>query len=91
MPDNELVFKSAHELAALIRKKQVSPVEVVEAYLQRTEMLNPKLNVYITITKDQALERARQAEKDIRAGRYLGPLHGIPYAPKDILATVKRQ
>src|SRR5437870_5003438 len=87
MADNELVFKSAHELGALIRKKQISPVEVVEAYLQRTEALNPKLNAYITITKDQALERARQAEKDIRAGRYLGPLHGIPYAPKDILAT----
>ena len=87
MADNELIFKSASELGPLIRRKQVSPVELVEAYLQRSEALNPKLNAYITITRDSALDRAKQAEKDIQAGKYRGPLHGIPYAPKDILAT----
>src|SRR5258705_13605456 len=71
----------------MIKTKKVSPVEVTQAYLDRIETLNPKLNAFITVTKDQALAQARQAEKDIAAGKYLGPLHGIPYAPKDILAT----
>lgn len=84
---NELVFMNARELAASIKSKKVSPVEVVRAYLDRIQELNPKVNAFITVTGDQALDRARQAEKDIRAGKYLGPLHGIPYAPKDILAT----
>jgi aspartyl-tRNA(Asn)/glutamyl-tRNA(Gln) amidotransferase subunit A len=84
---NELVFKSARELGSLIKSKQVSPVEVVQACLDRIDDLNPKLNTFITITKDEALQRARQAEKEIRGGKYLGMLHGIPYAPKDIFAT----
>ncbi|HVB39062.1 MAG TPA: amidase [Vicinamibacterales bacterium] len=87
MADNELVFKNAHELAALIRSRQVSPVEVVQAFLDRIDALNPKVNAFITVTRDQALQAARQAETEIRAGKYRGPLHGIPYAPKDILAT----
>lgn len=87
MANNEIVFQSAHELAALIKAKKVSPVEVTQAFLDRIEALNPKINAFITVTKDNALAQARQAEKDIRGGKYLGPLHGIPYAPKDILAT----
>ncbi len=87
MADNELVFKSAHELADLIRSRQVSPVEVVQACLDRIDALNPKVNAFITVTREHALQAARQAETDIRAGKYKGPLHGIPYAPKDILAT----
>lgn len=87
MATNELVFKSAKELGALIKSRQISPVELVRAHLDRIDALNPKLNAFITITREHALERARQAESDIRAGKYLGPLHGIPYAPKDIFAT----
>lgn len=87
MAPNELVFLSAHELAAQIKAKKISPVEVTQAYLDRIEALNPKINAFITVTRETALTQARQAEKDIRAGKYLGPLHGIPYAPKDILAT----
>ncbi|MBI4472298.1 MAG: Asp-tRNA(Asn)/Glu-tRNA(Gln) amidotransferase GatCAB subunit A [Acidobacteria bacterium] len=87
MPDNELVFKSGRELAALIKSKKVSPVEVVQAYLDRIQEFNPRLNAFITILGDEALTKARQAERDIRAGKHLGPLHGLPYAPKDILAT----
>jgi len=83
----DLVFKNARELAALIRKKEVSPVEVVTAFLDRAETLNPKLNAFITITREHALARARDAEREIRGGSYRGPLHGLPYAPKDILAT----
>jgi aspartyl-tRNA(Asn)/glutamyl-tRNA(Gln) amidotransferase subunit A len=87
MADTELVFKSAQELASLVRSQQVSPVELVRAYLARIEALNPKVNAFITVTADRALAEARQAEKEIAAGRYRGPLHGVPYAPKDILAT----
>ena len=84
---NELVFMSGRDLAAQIKTRKLSPVEVTQAYLDRIEALNPKLNAFITVTKDKALAQARQAEKDIAAGKYLGPLHGLPYAPKDILAT----
>jgi aspartyl-tRNA(Asn)/glutamyl-tRNA(Gln) amidotransferase subunit A len=85
--DQEIVFKSGTELAQLIKTKQVSPVEVVTAYLDRIDALNPKVNAFITVTRDRALADAREAEKEIAAGRYRGPLHGLPYAPKDILAT----
>lgn len=84
---NDLVFKSGRELAALIKSKDVSPVEVTKAFLERTEALNPKLNAFITVTGEHALKAAQTAETEIRAGKYRGPLHGIPYAPKDILAT----
>lgn len=87
MANSELVFQSAQQLGTLIKGRKVSPVEVTEAFLARSEALNPKINAYITITRDQAMAAARAAEKDIMAGRYRGPLHGIPYAPKDILAT----
>src|SRR5262245_15692985 len=87
MADAELVFKSGRELAALIKSRDVSPVDVVRAYLDRIEALNPALNAFITVTADHARARAREAEKEIAAGKYRGPLHGIPYAPKDILAT----
>lgn len=87
MPDNEIVFKSGRELAALIKSRKVSPVEVVTAFLDRSEALNSKVNAFITITREHALKLAREAETEIRRGLYRGPLHGLPYAPKDILAT----
>lgn len=86
-PKSELIFKSATELATLIKRKQVSPVEVTSAFLDRIEALNPKLNAFITVTADHALSRAREAEAQIQRGRYIGPLHGIPYAAKDCIAT----
>ena len=84
---NDLVHKPAHELAALVKTRQVSSVELTKAYLERIAALNPKVNAFITVTDDVALARAREADTAIAAGKYLGPLHGIPYAPKDILAT----
>ncbi len=87
MQTNDLVFQNGPEFARMIRSREVSPVEVATAFLDRAEALNPKVNSFITITRDHALARAREAEREILAGRYLGPLHGIPYAPKDILAT----
>ena len=87
MADADIVFKSGTELASLIKTRQLSSVELVRAYLARIDALNPKLNAFITITSEEAIARARQADKEIAAGRYRGPLHGLPYAPKDILAT----
>lgn len=87
MAASDLVYQSAGELGALIRTKKVSPVEVVRAYLDRIAAVNPKVNAYLTVTAEQALAEAAVAEREIRAGRYRGPLHGIPYAPKDLVAT----
>jgi aspartyl-tRNA(Asn)/glutamyl-tRNA(Gln) amidotransferase subunit A len=69
--------------AERIRKKQLSPVELTKATLDRIEALNPKLGAFITVISDQAMEAARSAEKEIQAGKYRGQLHGIPVAVKD--------
>jgi aspartyl-tRNA(Asn)/glutamyl-tRNA(Gln) amidotransferase subunit A len=79
----DIPYLSAIELSELIRKREVSPVEAVEAYLERIDLLNDKLNAYITVCRDEALEAARQAEQAITRGKYLGPMHGIPVAVKD--------
>jgi aspartyl-tRNA(Asn)/glutamyl-tRNA(Gln) amidotransferase subunit A len=84
MDSKELCFLSAGQLSRLIRKKEISPVEVIEAHLSRINALEPTLNSFITFLPDQALAAARQAEKEIQAGRYLGPLHGIPFGLKDL-------
>jgi len=84
MDSKELCFLSAGQLARLIQKKEISPVEVVEAHLARIEALEPKLNSFITLLPDQAMAAARKAEKEIQSGRYLGPLHGIPFGLKDL-------
>jgi aspartyl-tRNA(Asn)/glutamyl-tRNA(Gln) amidotransferase subunit A len=82
MAVSDIVFKPATELARLIKARKLSPVEVVSAYLAQIEAVNPKVNAFITITAELAMREARQAEKG-----YRGPLHGLPYAPKDMLAT----
>ena len=78
---------TAGELAPLLRAQKISPVELVRASLAQIERLNPRVQAFLTVTGEWALAAARQAEEEIRRGRYRGPLHGIPYAPKDILAT----
>ena len=75
------------ELAKRLKSRELSPVELAEAYLDRSRKIGPKLNAYAILTPELALEQARAAESEIRAGRYRGPLHGIPYAPKDLVAV----
>jgi len=87
MAASDILFQSVTELAPLLRRRKLSPVELVCAFLDRIESVNPKVNAFMTVTGEQALEQARKAEREIAAGRYRGPLHGIPYAPKDLLAT----
>src|SRR5437764_6304012 len=84
---DDMLYSSVRELAALIRTQQISPVALAESYLDRLERFGPKLGAVITVTREQALKEARRAETEIRAGRYRGPLHGIPYGAKDLLAT----
>jgi aspartyl-tRNA(Asn)/glutamyl-tRNA(Gln) amidotransferase subunit A len=74
-------------LAPLIRKKEVSPVELTRDCLASIEKLNPKLNAFITVTPDSALEEARTAEAEVARGEWRGPLHGIPIALKDLIDT----
>ena len=83
----EIPLLSATSLGAAIESKQLSPVEVVEAYLERIERVDPKVNSYITLCADQALRDARQAESEIQRGEYRGPLHGVPVAIKDQIHT----
>ena len=83
----ELCRLSARALSERIRSRELSPVDIVDAHLAHIEAVDPALNSFITVTADHARERARVAEAEIAAGGWLGPLHGIPYAPKDILAT----
>src|ERR1700757_4989130 len=87
MLSEQVLYLSAGELAKKIQAKQISPVELTESYLARSESLGPKLNAYARLTPDLALEQAHAAEKDIQRGHYRGPLHGIPYAAKDLLAV----
>src|SRR5258708_4415992 len=70
-----------------VRKKTISPVELAKACLQRIEQLNPRLNAYITVTAEAALSHARELEAEVQRGRWSGPLHGIPIALKDNIAT----
>src|ERR1700739_4633852 len=87
MLNEQVLYLSVAELAKKVQTKQISPVELTESYLARSEALGPKLNAYALLTPDLALEQAHAAEKDIQRGHYRGPLHGIPYAAKDLLAV----
>jgi len=87
MSNQELVFLSAANLASEIKNKQISPVEAVEAYLDRINHVDPKLNAYITVLADKALEAAHQSESDITSGVNKGSLHGVPVAIKDQIYT----
>jgi aspartyl-tRNA(Asn)/glutamyl-tRNA(Gln) amidotransferase subunit A len=75
------------ELGELLRRKSLSPVELVDQHLERIEKLNPTLNAFITVMTDEARAQARQAEQEIREGDWRGPLHGVPIGLKDIIDT----
>jgi aspartyl-tRNA(Asn)/glutamyl-tRNA(Gln) amidotransferase subunit A len=83
----DLLFTPLRELGALLKTRQLLPVELCELYLERLERLGPKYNAVVTVMREHALSQARRAEGEIAAGLYRGPLHGIPYGAKDLLAT----
>ena len=87
MDINKIAFLSVAEQARLSRKKECTPTELVEAYLDRSEQVDTKLNSYITGLADDALRDAEKATADITAGNYIGTLHGIPVGIKDQIHT----
>jgi aspartyl-tRNA(Asn)/glutamyl-tRNA(Gln) amidotransferase subunit A len=87
MSNDALCFLSIAQLAEQLRQRAVSPVEVTQAYLERIEKLDGQLNSYLTVTAERALREAKAAEAQIQRGDYNGPLHGVPLAHKDIVAT----
>lgn len=87
MLSEDILYRPTRELAEQIRSRRISPVELTESYIERSKRLGPRFNAYVTLTEDLALKQARAAEKEISAGHYRGPLHGIPYAAKDLLAA----
>lgn len=90
MMSNQLAFKTIEELAHLIKSKECSPVEVTDEILDRAEALNPRVNAYISIDREKAEQAAKQAEAEIVSGHERGPLHGIPFALKDMFAFEDR-
>lgn len=87
MRADDLAFMSASDLSVAIRAKRVSPVETVEAVLDRIERLNPRLNAYCTVTAEAARREATAAEAAVMRGDALGPLHGVPVSVKDLVIT----
>ena len=87
MPSHDICWMSAVELAKAIKRKRLSPVEVVRAILERIEAVNPRVNAYVTVTADSALAAAKQAEKAVMKGEKLGSLHGVPVSIKDMIFT----
>jgi aspartyl-tRNA(Asn)/glutamyl-tRNA(Gln) amidotransferase subunit A len=83
----DTLYASVRELGEQVRAKRLSPVALTEAYLDRLDRLGDKLGAVVTVTRELALKEAKAAEREIQSGHYRGPLHGIPYGVKDLLAT----
>ncbi len=84
--DEELAFLTVAELSALLRSRQVTSTELTRLYLARLKKFDPLLKCVVTFTEELALKQAAQADRDIAAGKYRGPLHGIPWGAKDLIA-----
>ena len=87
LPDTPIYFKDATELAILIKTKQASSREIVQAHLDRIAVINPKLNAIVTLLTEDALKGADAADKTVAAGKALGPFHGVPFTIKDAIDT----
>ena len=83
----ELAFESAMHLADLIRRRKISSIDLTQMYLARLKRYDPILHFVITLTEDRALAQARDADADTAKGKYRGPLHGLPWGAKDLLAV----
>src|SRR5262249_24486966 len=87
MADVTLPFSSAAQLGRMLKKRELSSVELTKLYLDALESRGQALNAVATVTRDLALKQAAQADKEIKAAQVRGPLHGVPYGAKDLLAT----
>ncbi|MDB4970311.1 MAG: Amidase [Myxococcales bacterium] len=84
---DDILFASVRDLSEKLRKRELSPVELTDAYLERADSTGAAINAYATVTRDLARAQAKKAEQEISAGFWRGPLHGMPYAAKDLLAV----
>jgi Asp-tRNA(Asn)/Glu-tRNA(Gln) amidotransferase A subunit family amidase len=84
---DDLAFASVRELAELVRTKRVSSIALTEMYLERLKKYDPLLKFAVTLTEERARAQAKKADEEIAAGKYRGPLHGLPWGAKDLLAT----
>src|SRR5579872_4539549 len=87
MSDADIAFSTLDALGASLRAKQFSSVELTQLYLKRLQRLSPALNSVVTLMPDRALAEAKAADEDLARGNDRGPLHGIPYGVKDLLAA----
>ena len=88
MANDELCWMPASEMAGLIRRRKLSPVEVIDAVLDRIAKVDPRLNAFVTLTAERARREAKAAERALtRTGATLGPLHGVPFSVKDLVTT----
>ncbi len=85
--DEEIAFLPAHRLSALVKAKKITSTRLTTIYLERIKRLNPTLLCAVTIMESQALAEAAKADAEIKAGKYRGPLHGLPYGVKDLFNT----
>jgi Asp-tRNA(Asn)/Glu-tRNA(Gln) amidotransferase A subunit family amidase len=85
--DEDLAFLPVTQLAALLKAKKVSSLELTKLYLDRLKKYDPTLKCVVTLTEELAMKQARQADDEIAAGKYRGPLHGIPWGAKDIITV----
>lgn len=85
--DEEIAFLPVTQLAALIKNRQITSTELTRIYLKRLQKYNPLLNCVVTLTEKLGLAQAAKADKEIAAGKYRGPLHGIPWGAKDLIAV----
>jgi aspartyl-tRNA(Asn)/glutamyl-tRNA(Gln) amidotransferase subunit A len=87
MSDDRFAFLSIRELGRMLRAGETTPTELAESFLNRLDTIGRRLNAVVTLTKERAMGEARTAERELQAGHDRGPLHGIPYGAKDLLAT----
>ncbi|HKT50918.1 MAG TPA: amidase family protein, partial [Candidatus Angelobacter sp.] len=85
--EEEIAFAPVTHLSSWIQRRQITSTRLTQIYLDRLKRFDPKLRCVITLTSDLALEQAKQADREIAAGKYRGPLHGIPWGGKDLLDT----
>jgi Asp-tRNA(Asn)/Glu-tRNA(Gln) amidotransferase A subunit family amidase len=83
----DVCFASARELSELVRTKKISSLALTQMYLERLKRYDPQLHFVITLTEERALTKAKEADRDLAAGKYRGPLHGLPWGAKDLLAV----
>ena len=83
----DVAFYSVRDLAELIRRKKISSLDLTQMYLARLKRYDPQLHFVVTLTEERALAKAKEADREIAAGKYRGPLHGIPWGAKDLLAV----